>query len=288
MNYPYVYPEQSTATEPLLNPWYTPGWTAQAPDYTVAPQSIFSVPGFPASAVFVNITANYSDNDANPIGGYLTFWPSCDITFTYNSVTTTVLQRYAGTNLWDNPGQSWGEGKMYLRNGNLLVSLLATDNVAAGMVPASFSYHVVEHMVGGKEYDIAVPSASSSPADIHSLIIPGTTYLGEELQEDSVTINFAAISTQYVSVNITAEAGGMSMNPTSDAVNFAFISGPTEPMSGDWNAGIWANDDAPYVAQILIGPSGGLVLDAGSYIIWVQVISDPQVAAFPVGKLTIY
>jgi hypothetical protein len=237
----------------------------------------------------VTVTANYFDSNENPIGGYLTFWPSAALTLTSGPVTTLVSQRYGGVNLHDNPGMSWGDRKMYLRQGNLMVSLLATDNVGVSMIPPSFTYHVEEHFYNGQEYDISVPSTSTSPVDIHSLIIPGTGTDENDNEDESCPVSFAAISTQYLEVNITAESGGIRINPTSDTVQFAFISGPGEPQSGDWNTGDWASINSPYTAQILIGPgAGGLVLAASSYIIWVKVISSPQVPIFPVGTLIIY
>jgi hypothetical protein len=169
MSYPYI--QQQTTGEPLANPWYTPGWTSQDPDYQVVPENEFTIPGFPAGAVYVTVTANQFDTDGDPIAGYYTFWPSSSLTFTVDGVTTSMPQRRAGMNLWDVAGAYWGTGKMYLRNGNLLVNLLATDNAGVNMVPSAFTYHVKEHFLRGQEYDITVPSASESPVDIHDLII---------------------------------------------------------------------------------------------------------------------
>jgi hypothetical protein len=168
MSYPYI--QQQTTGEPLANPWYTPGWTSQDPDYQVVPESQFSIPGFPAGALYVTVTANQFDTDGDPIAGYYSFWPSSALLFTVDGITTSIPQRRAGMNLWDEAGAYWGTGKMYLRNGNLLVNLLATDNAGVNMVPSSFTYHVKEHFFRGQEYDITVPSASNSPVDIHSLI----------------------------------------------------------------------------------------------------------------------
>lgn len=278
---------QDTATEPLIDPWWTPGWTSQSPKYQVAPLNPFTIAGFPNSAVYVNVTAFFFDDDGNPISGNLTFYPSTSLTMTTvqngQNVTTVIPQRLVGYNYWDY-NQS-GSGKMYIHNGQLLVSLLATDNAVASMVPASFSYHVVEHFQGGRTYDIMVPSTSANPVDINSLIIPGSINVTSPLP----LFTQAAISTQYLPVDITAFSGGTTFNPTSDEVDFAFIAGPTEPLTGDWHVGSWVSGGPPYVAQILLGPAnGGLVLAAGSYIIWCRVIATPQVPIFQVGRLTIF
>jgi len=285
MSYPNI--AQQTIGEPLANPWYTPGFTSQMPNYQVIPSNQYQLAGFPSAATYVTVTGNFFDEDGNPISGYLTFYPSSSLTMTYNSVTTVIPQRFVGQNLWDVPGAFWGTGNMYLHDGNLLVSLLATDNAAVAMVPTTFTYAVVENWLGGRTYNITVPSTSTSPVDINSLIIPGST-ADEEVAESS-TITLAATSTEYIPANISANTGGMSFNPTSYTVQFAFIAGSTQPQSGDWHTGSWSSSNAPYIAEILVGPAnGGLVLAAGSYVIWVKVISSPQVPVFPVGTLVIY
>lgn len=291
---------QQTVGEPLANPWYTPGWTSQNPIYQVIPSNPFSIPGFPPSgAVYITLTGNFFDEDGNPIAGNLTFFPSSPIqlTSTVNGVTvvTIIPQRNVGQSLFDTAGSFWGSGKIYLKNGVLSVSLLATDNVAVNMVPTNFTYHVTESWLGGRSYDILVPSTSTNPVDINSLIVPGslsTVELQEpddELQEENV-VEIAATSTEFLSVNVTATIGGATFNPTSDVVQFAFVAGPTEPTNaGPWYTGSWVSTNQPYTAQILIGPAnGGLVLPAGQYMIWVKVVATPQVPVFQAGTLIIF
>lgn len=286
MSYPFI--AQQTTGEPLANPWYTPGWTSQEPDYAVIPASVFELAGFPSSAVYVNISGNFFDEDGNPIGGYLTFWPSSSLTMTSNSVTTVIPQRRVGQNLYDQ-GSYFGSGKMFFSNGRLLVQLLATDNATVNMVPSNFTYHVEEHFLGGRQYDISVPSISTSPVDINSLIIPGSITGDNQDVDQGSFISFSVLSTELLAVDITAMTGGMSFNPTADEVQFAFINGPSNPQSGDWVNGSWASVNAPYTAQILIGPdNGGQALAVGSYTIWVKVITSPQVPVFPVGTLRIF
>lgn len=212
MSYPDI--TQQTIGEPLSNPWYIPGFTSQHPIYQVIPKTPFSIPGFPSppAAVYVTVTANYFDEDGNPIGGYLTFYPSSALTFTLNSVTTVVPQRFTGQNLWDTSGNFWGSGKVYLRNGNLQVSLLATDNAGISMVPSSFTYRVTENFLGGRTYDISVPSTSVSPVDINSLIISGGFNVGNNTP---ISQNFTSQSVwlmtytfPYMPVVITTDASG--------------------------------------------------------------------------------
>jgi hypothetical protein len=286
MSYPYIV--QTTTGEPLASPWYTPGFTSQNPDYQVVPVNPFEIAGFPLNAVYVNVSANYFDEDGNPVGGYLTFWPSSLVTMTSDSVTTVIPQRRVGTNLYDQ-GSYFGSGKMFFSNGRALVQLLATDNVTVNLSPPAFTYHVIEHFLGGREYDISVPSTSISPVDINSLIIPGSVTGAGQDDNQVNSISFSVLSTEQVAVDITAMTGGESSNPTSSTVQFAFINGPSNPQSDDWKTGSWASVNAPYIAEILVGPdNGGLALATGSYMIWVKIIATPQVPVFHVGTLRIF
>lgn len=277
--------------QPLLDAWWTPGWTSQNDSYIQVPPSQYSPQGFPQDLSYVTVTGNYFDTSSDPLSGYLTFWPSSALTFQSGSSYTYMPQRYAGTNQTLLGLNQMGDGKIYLWYGQLSVILLATDN--AGMTPASFTYHVIEHYLNGLQYDIVVPSADVSTAvDIHSLIVPGSICSASEEaipQSPRGFIRFPVTSTQFVVADITTMAGGMSFNPTSCTVNFAFISGPTQPQQQDWIAGSWVAESYPYVAQVLVGPNnGGLTLSQGSYQIWVQVISSPQVPVMQVGTIEIY
>jgi hypothetical protein len=276
--------------QPLLDAWWTPGWNAQNKDYIQVPPSQFAPQGFPQDLNYVTVIGNYFDTSSDPLSGYLTFWPSSALTYQSGSAYTYIPQRYSGINQTLLGLNQMGDGKIYLWYGQLNVTLLATDN--SFMTPASFTYHVKEHYLGGQQYDITVPSADvSSYPDIHSLIIPGSVFpVNDEIEEFVRNfLRIPAVSTQYVVADVTTAAGGMSFSPTSFPVNFAFISGPSEPQESDWVPGGWASEIQPYVAQVLVGPyNGGLVLSPGSYQVWVQVVSPVQVPVMQVGTLEIY
>jgi hypothetical protein len=277
--------------QPLRDAWWTPGWTSQNQSYIVVPPNQFQELGFPTGVTYASVTASLFDADGNPVSGYYTFWPSSALTFNVDGAVTYMPQRFVGTNESFVGINQLGSGKVYLWYGRLRVALMCTDN--ANMAPASFSYHVKEHLFEGRQYDILVPSADAgTPMDINSLIVPGSIRplnAKFRLDEQPTIIQYAAVSTQYVSVDITAAAGGMGINPTSFPVNFAFIAGPTEPQDSDWIAGSWASINSPYVAQILVGPgAGGLNLAKATYQIWVQVDAAPQVPVIQIGTLVIY
>ena len=204
-------------------------------------------------------------------------------------------QRYSGINQTLLGINQMGNSRVYLWYGQLQVSLLATDN--ANMTPTSFTYHVVEHYIGGLQYDIVVPMGDgSSGTDIHSLIIPGSICSNQEDFEDSGSqqgdhLSIPITSSQYLAVDITTIAAGMTFNPTTYPVNIAFISGPTQPQSGDWHTAAWASDSSETTVcsnNSSRAKMNGLPLAAGTYQVWAQVVATPQVPVIPVGFVTIY
>jgi hypothetical protein len=188
--------------DPILPPWYIPGWTSQNEDNVVAPQSPFQLTSLPSTLTRVEVTGTWDDGVGNPLGGYMTFEQSCDLLVTIAGSTPTyytIPARLVGdipipnTIAWNMEGS----GKINLIYGQLDVVLLATDNTqisplpiavdeysAAGDIsttPASWVYHVREYWLGGRMYDITVPGATS-PTDINNLIVAGTIYLNDEAQ----------------------------------------------------------------------------------------------------------
>ncbi len=278
--------------QPLYDPWWTPGWTSQNDSYIQVPSNQFSAPGFPSSLVYVNVLGNFFDSNADPLSGYFTFWPSSQIYFNQSGVLTYMPQRYSGTNQTLLGINQRGDGKIYMNRGQLWVTLLASDN--ANMTPASFTYHVKEHWFKGQQYDIFVPSADvSAGVDIHNLIVPGSVRPVNEEDEEGRQdadehVYIPVTSSQYIAADITAIAAGAATNPTNSEVNFAFISGPTQPTSNQWVQAQWVSTGGPqYIAQLMVG-SNGYVLAPGTYKIWAQVIALPQSVVIPVGYVTIY
>lgn len=100
----------------------------------------------------------------------------------------------------------------------------------------------------------------------------------------------SVLSTEYVNVQVTAELGGTSIDPTGLTVQMAFTSPGVGPVSGDWKSATWvANTTTPgHFAQCLVGPSGGASLAAGKYDVWVKIASSPEVPVKPAGKLEIF
>lgn len=179
MSYP-PYPGVDTFDQPLVDAWWTPGWNAQTKEYLVAPSPTAGLPGAPP-LTWVGVIGSYWDGDGSPIGGFLTFQPSEDATFTSGGTTWRLPARLAGTTTWGPYTTGWGwhqdqSGSIYLYRGQLFVSLMATDE--DGLLTDSGNplyYTVIEHMPGGRKFQIMVPAADSSTTpDINSLIVEGS------------------------------------------------------------------------------------------------------------------
>lgn len=186
--------------DPLLPPWYIPGWTNQNEANVLAPTSPFILSALPTSLTQINVTGMWADGSGNAQGGYLTFELSNDILVTVDGVNWTIPAGLVGTIPSTVVGDvtAWnqqGSGKVHLIYGQLTVILYATDNVDMTAVPtpvdeysitgeqpipvASWVYHVKEYWYNGRNYDITVPSGTT-PVDINNLIVPGTTYLNTD------------------------------------------------------------------------------------------------------------
>lgn len=171
------------SNQPLLPAWYVIGWNAQAPTFLPAPANPFATVPFPSDQVFVEVTAAYYDGNANALGGYLMFEQSEAFTITEGGTTFRIPQRMVGLV----PPGAWygysyrGSGRVYLFAGKLDTNLLATDNPSAVTDSgAPLVYHCKEFFLGGRNFDITVPKATTSPVDLGSLIVTGTITPNDE------------------------------------------------------------------------------------------------------------
>lgn len=105
-----------------------------------------------------------------------------------------------------------------------------------------------------------------------------------------MTLTISSLSVQYVRAPVAAELNGAVYNPTSDTVQFAFMAVGATPASGDWHAGSWETVTGPpaqYIARCLVGGTAGVVLTAGTYVVWLKVTDNPEVPVAQVGVLTV-
>lgn len=166
-------------TDPLVTPWNIRAWTAQAiPADTIAVANDINAPApLPANLTYVQVTAQYLDFDNNGLSGFLTFMMSESITVVSNGVTYRLAARPAGRDDMTNTFgmNNFGSGRIYIRNGRMSVTLMTTQNVAIVTDSGSpLTYHVVEHFLGGQQFDISIPSSAVSPVDLRSLVVSGS------------------------------------------------------------------------------------------------------------------
>lgn len=179
-----VYDGKANATDDLVQPWLIPGWTAQniAADTEIAGTSGFLGPGWPSNLVFTNITGTYFDGNSSGIPGFLTVMMSDNITVVDGSTTLRMPQRLVG---FMNQGlplsyNNFGNGILYLISGRLSIGVFCTDQTSDSSTITTdnggpLTYWVTEHFLGGRQYQISVPSSGSpGPADINSLIVSGS------------------------------------------------------------------------------------------------------------------
>lgn len=105
-------------------------------------------------------------------------------------------------------------------------------------------------------------------------------------------ITQSALSREFVAAAITATAAGVTVNPTSDVVEFAFTAVNVDPVPGDWKAGSWDGTQprqpgTAYIAHCLVGPGGTVALPTGKYTMWVRITDSPEIPVIPFGLLHI-
>ena len=95
------------------------------------------------------------------------------------------------------------------------------------------------------------------------------------------------LATEYVSYTVVAKKAGAVVDPTVDAVAFAFTQNDDAPTT--WHTGSWDTyPDGSTVAKILIGPANsGVALAVGQWIPWIRVIDSPEVPIVELPTLTI-
>jgi len=105
-------------------------------------------------------------------------------------------------------------------------------------------------------------------------------------------LGMSHLATMYYLVPVTATKAGAAYNPTSDAVQFAFMPQATQvPGNSDWVTGSWDSDTSsvlyPYNAKCLVGPSGTTTLGIGTYYVYVKITDSPEIPVLLAGVLQI-
>ncbi|MFI1535567.1 hypothetical protein [Streptomyces anandii] len=98
-------------------------------------------------------------------------------------------------------------------------------------------------------------------------------------------------SREYVQAEVAVTVQGQPYNPTGDVVEFAFTAIGGRPST--WYPGGWDGTQPipgtnAYRAQVLVGPaSGGPILAAGRYAMFIRITDTPEQPVIPVGQLTV-
>jgi hypothetical protein len=181
-SYADAYDGTFNADDRLVAPWWIPGWTAQDKISIPVGNNLVVGPGFPTNLAFVTVTGNYFDTNSSPLAGFVTVMMSDNITVQDNGNYYRLPKRYTGA--MNQPlafsFNNWGSNRLYLRLGGLNINVFATDQTASGSAVVTdsgnpFFYYVTEHWIGGRRFQMYVPSSSAaSPVDINSLIVPGS------------------------------------------------------------------------------------------------------------------
>lgn len=106
-------------------------------------------------------------------------------------------------------------------------------------------------------------------------------------------IGQSSLALKYVLIPVSDKKLGVTANPTSDVVQFAFMPTQTQkPQNTDWVNGSWDDYSAvdvifPWRAKCLVGPGGAITLGIGTYIIWLKIFDNPEIPADIVGQLEI-
>jgi hypothetical protein len=107
----------------------------------------------------------------------------------------------------------------------------------------------------------------------------------------TITISMSVLSTQYVLIPVFTTVAGVTIDPTSDPVVFAFKQAGAEPVTGDWVTGSWmtgVTSPGTFIAQCLIGPDGGTTTPTpGAYAIWVKITDSPEVPVLQPGIIQV-
>jgi len=295
-SYANAYDGTFNADDRLVAPWWIPDWTAQDKISIPVGNNLVVGPGFPTNLSFVNVTGNYFDTNSSPLGGFMTVMMSDNITVLDNGVYYRLPKRYTGT--MNQPlafsYNNWGSERLYLRLGGLNIELFATDQTASGSTVATdsgstFFYWVTEHWLGGRRYQIIVPSsASPGPADINSLIVPGsiTPYKYDPVFPDLVSEDYTIDTPPPVATTfaITQSSVATTWNTVVDqgsaaqyTFTFTATGGAPYPMTGTTWEYIVRNSGGTQEILLTTTPNseGSLTVSSTSSLSQVTLVLNP-------------
>jgi hypothetical protein len=94
-------------------------------------------------------------------------------------------------------------------------------------------------------------------------------------------MRISSLSTEYITVSVTALVAGFPVDVTADTVKWAVVAPGVDPVT--WWTGDWANGKA----RILVGPAVN-ALAKGFWDVWLSVTDSPEIPVRLIGQLDVY
>lgn len=94
-------------------------------------------------------------------------------------------------------------------------------------------------------------------------------------------MRISSLSTEYVTIDVTATRAGVTLDLSADPVAWAFVDPGLPPVTwvtGDWAAG---------KARVLVGPAAA-VLPKGTRDVWLRITDSPEIPIRKVGQILVY
>jgi hypothetical protein len=91
----------------------------------------------------------------------------------------------------------------------------------------------------------------------------------------------STLSTEYVTIPVTATSGGSPVDLSGTTVEWAFTDPGAQPSA--WHAGDWLAGKA----RILVGPAV-IALAVGYHDVWLRVTDSPEIPVRRVGQIKVY
>jgi len=96
---------------------------------------------------------------------------------------------------------------------------------------------------------------------------------------------------RYILSECDVTKAGVTYNPTSDVIKWAFVPLGTPVASATWATGSWETVGTVYYARCLVGcgaaVGGDVTLAAGTYTAYWKITDSPEIPIEPVGTVSV-
>lgn len=102
-----------------------------------------------------------------------------------------------------------------------------------------------------------------------------------------MTLKLSLLTKEFVKTQVTHTIDGEVVDPTTSAIQWAFMDSSAAPTEPDWVTGDWETTSDGYYARCLIGPGSANDIGAGTYKCWIRITDTPERPVRMVGTLVI-